>query len=404
MLHPILSLGRLFVSDFVDDAAAVQKAERAPLDLVLCDVSSGGCGLLQLKHTVSPKAMYRNYWYRSGVNRTMTEELTRIAHAAEAVARLGPRSIVVDIGCNDGTLLRAYQTRGLRRVGFEPAKNLAPYAAKRTSKIFNAFFAAAPFMRVFGAERAKVITAIAMFYDLDDPDRFVADAARVLHPEGVFIIQMSYLPLMLLQNAFDNICHEHIEYYALAPLEHLLTRHGLEVFDVDLNDVNGGSFRTYIRHIGSAAGGGRRGAAERLERLRLAERRLRLHTPAPYRAFAKRVEALRIRTAGFVKKAAAAGKKVYVYGASTKGNTLLQYYGLDSSVIPAAAERNPAKWGKKTIGTHIPIVSEEQARAERPDYFLVLPWHFLPEFLDREKEFRAAGGKFIVPLPKFRVI
>ncbi|TSC77825.1 MAG: methyltransferase [Parcubacteria group bacterium Gr01-1014_33] len=403
-LTQILSLGSLFVSNFVENQAEEGDKEIYPLVLVLCDATKGGCGLLQLKHTVSPRVMYRNYWYRSGVNKTMTQELEGIAHKAEEIAGLGAGDFVVDIGCNDGTLVRSYKNPDIIRVGFEPAHNLVPYAEKHATKVFNDFFSEVPFQKEFGDAKAKVITAIAMFYDLDDPNAFVRDIAKILHQEGIFIIQMSYLPSMLEQNAFDNACHEHLQYYSLASLEALLARHNLETFDVELNDVNGGSFRIYIRRKGGSMGKSQEGRKDRIAALRNREKVLGIEKKETYDAFLARIEALRKKTYDFITSEIKQGKKVYAYGASTKGNTLLQYYGLDSSLITAAAERNPMKWGKKTIGTNIPIISEEQARKDKPDYFLVLPWHFLPEFLEREKEFRAAGGKFIVPLPEFKVI
>jgi hypothetical protein len=220
---------------------------------------------------------------------------------------------------------------------------------------------------------------------------------------------MSYLPLMLEQNDFGNICHEHLEYYSLHSLEHLLGLHEFEVVDVELNDVNGGSYRAYIRNRGAnpAAFGNedyRREAAARVAALRKKESDLRLDTAKPYLDFAGRVEKLKQQAVTFIREEVAQKKVVYVYGASTKGNTILQYLGLDKTLITAAAERNPDKWGKVTVGTRIPIVSEADARNAKPDYFLVLPWHFLKEFEEREKEYLSTTGQFIVPCPKFAVI
>lgn len=360
--------------------------------------------MVQLRHTVSAEIMYRNYWYRSGMNKTMSDELASIAAAAESLVDISHRDYVIDIGANDGTLLRSYRKK-VRRVGFEPARNLMKYAREGTTEIINDFFDFSHWKERFGRAKAKVITAIAMFYDLEDPNIFVADVRRCLHKDGVFIIQMSYLPSMLTQNAFDNVCHEHVLYYSLSSLEYLLSRHDLEVFDVELNDVNGGSFRTYIRHTN----GGEniripRGASKRVRDLRRHEEILRLHDRKVYDQFVKRVYGLRDRLTSFIKEEVAKGKKIYVYGASTKGNTLLQFFGLDYKLIKAAAERNPDKWGTKTVGTQIPIISEEQARREKPDYFLVLPWHFLEEFIEREQRFLRQGGKFIAPLPTFKII
>jgi NDP-4-keto-2,6-dideoxyhexose 3-C-methyltransferase len=400
-LTQILSLGELYISDFLDPGKE-HLAEKAPLDLVLCE----SCGLLQLKHTVSHESLYRNYWYRSGVNKTMTVELKNITEEAEKIVSLKSGDFVLDIGSNDGTLLRSYTVPGLKLVGFEPARNIVEkYGREGVDKIFVEFFNFPAWQKEFGDKKAKVITAIAMFYDLDDPNTFVADVVRCLDKEGLFIIQMAYLPLMLERNAFDGICHEHLEYYSLLSLENLLMRHGLEVFNVELRDINEGSFRAYIRHKGW--GKSLRiseGAEERVKQMREAEAALNLLDKKVYLSFAKRVDMIRDKIKNFIESEVRNGKKIYVYGASTKGNTLLQYFGLDNRLIVAAAERNPDKWGKRTVGTNIPIISEEQARAEKPDYFLVLPWHFIKEFMEREKEFLKNGGKFIVPLPEFRII
>ncbi len=405
-LSDILSLGNLYISNFIDspDTKTLRNEEAYPLQLVLCDAAKRGCGLLQLRHTVSPKKMYRNYWYRSGVNTSMTDALTELANTTESMPKLSAGDIVVDIGSNDSTMLRAYKTRGLCLVGFEPANNLMELAEKGTTKIFNDFFGYELFAREFGTTKAKIITAIAMFYDLDDPNTFVADVEKALDPDGVFVIQQAYLPLMLKQNNFDNIIHEHIEYYSLYSLEGLLDRHNLEVFDLELNEVNGGSFRTYIRHKGNLVGSSRSGAKERVLALRKSEEALGLQSRAVYDQFAIRVERIKNELNRFIDEVQKNGEVVYAYGASTKGNTLLQYFGLDRTRVIAAAERNPMKWGKYTIGTGIPVISEEQARADKPDYFLVLPWHFMPEFLKREGEYIENGGKFIVPLPEFQII
>jgi NDP-4-keto-2,6-dideoxyhexose 3-C-methyltransferase len=403
-LKPVLSLGEQYVSNFVDDGMDLREIPKAPLELVLCERKKGGCGLLQLKHTVSPDLMYRKYWYRSGINRSMTMALEDIARSAERVVALGGGDVVVDIGCNDGTLLRSYRTSGLKLVGFEPASNLITYAEKGTTKIVNDYFNLNAYRSNFGASKAKVVTSIAMFYDLEDPNTFVRDVAACLDKNGAWVIQMAYLPSMLTQNAFDNVCSEHLEYYALEPLRRLLERHDLDVFDVELNDVNGGSFRVYIKHKAGSSLGDNEAARKRVaERLR-SEEDMRLDEARPYDEFAGRVKGLRDKLHDFIKREHDTGKRIYVYGASTKGNTLLQYCALDRRLIGAAAERNQDKWGRVTVGTLIPIISEDQARAERPDYFLVLPWHFLNEFMEREQSYLKSGGRFIVPLPQFKVI
>lgn len=402
-LTPILSLGEQYVVDFVDKDTDEQF--KAPLDLVLCDVTKGGCGLLQLQHTFSQEKMYNRYWYRSGMNSTMIRELEGIAETVQKAADLKAGDYVADIGSNDSTLLRGYTAPGIKTIGFEPAKNIASaYGLEGVTKIFMDFFNYDAWQKEFGDAKAKVITAIAMFYDLPDPNKFVADVAKILGDNGIFLVQQNYLPAMLARNVFDNISHEHLEYYSLTSFKSLMDRHGLEIFDAELSDVNGGSMRTYARKIGASLRSSTPGGEARVQAILDDEKKMGLETRAPYDAFAERVKDIRDRLSDFVKKEAAAGKKVYVYGASTRGNVVLQYAGLDKNIITAAADRNPDKWGKKTVGTLIPIISEEEARKAKPDYFLVLPWQFLPEFLKREADYLKAGGKFIVPLPEFQVL
>ncbi|MBC8549041.1 MAG: methyltransferase domain-containing protein [Candidatus Brocadiales bacterium] len=400
-----MSLGEHYVSTFLDPGEA--DGISGPLDLVLCQ----NCRLLQLKHTVPAGDLYQNYWYRSGTNQTMRNALADIAHTAEKLIHLQDGDAVLDIGCNDGTLLSMYQTNGIYKIGIDPAKNIVLVASKTADKVIADFFTADLFQNTkeIAGIRPRVITSIAMFYDLEDPKKFVADIRDVLHSDGLWIVQMSYLPLMLKTHELGNICHEHLEYYSMQSLEFLLDLFDFEVVDVELNDVNGGSLRAYIRSrsadpevFGDATY--RELASERVTRLREQEIHLGLDSIEPYREFAIWVERIKNDVVEFIKDKVNAGNKVYIYGASTKGNTVLQYYGLDQNMIVAASERNPQKWGKVTVGTHIPIVSEAEARAANPDYFLVLPWHFLEEFKIREKDYLLTGGRFIMPAPYFTLV
>ncbi len=404
-LGTVFSLGEQYVSNF--PSPEQPDGPKAPLELVLC----GRCGLLQLRHTVPGEMMYQNYWYRSGTNQTMRNALADIANKAEELMRLQEGDVVLDIGCNDGTLLASYKTKGIYKIGLDPAENQAVFSRRVADKLITGFFESEAFHcdPDLKSRRPKIVTSIAMFYDLEGPNRFVADVKKVMHPDGLWVVQMSYLPLMLQQHDFGNICHEHLEYYSLQSFEYLLKRHDFALVDVELNDVNGGSLRAYIRNLYAdernfADAAYREWAAERVRALREREAEMGLNETSPYREFGTWVERIRDDVSGFIKERVGRGKKVYVFGASTKGNTILQYFGLDRTWISAAAERNPDKWGRVTVGTRIPIVSEQEARSAKPEFFLVLPWHFIEEFREREKEYLLGGGRFIVPLPHFTLI
>ncbi|OLD12955.1 MAG: hypothetical protein AUI93_02015 [Crenarchaeota archaeon 13_1_40CM_3_52_10] len=386
----ILSLGNQHVSDFV---TAMGDSPRSPLDLVRCT----RCNLVQLKHTFPRDSLYRHYWYRSGISSTMRKALEDIVVKACEVVHPGEGDIVVDIGCNDGTLLRSYKIPGLKLVGFEPARNLVEDARKGTTFVFNDFFGYKRFNQKFPNTKAKLITSIAMFYDLDDPDAFVADIVKCLDTRGVWVIQQNYLCSMLEQNGFDNIGHEHLTYYSLETMNKLLNNHDLEIFDVEKNDVNGGSFRTFIARKGQFPVG------ERVEMMKEFEKKLFSMKPSMYSNFAKNVRRVKSELSEFIRDQTKNGKTVYVYGASTRGNTILQYCELDHRLIKKATDANPEKWGRKTPGTDIPIVSKDEARRDKPDFFLVLPHHFLKEIMKEEQEYLKSGGKLIVPLPEFRI-
>ena len=392
---PIFSLGLQYVSNFINKEDE-GKGIKAPLELILCE----NCSLLQLKHTAPQELLYAGfYWYKSGVTETMKKALRDITEKAEKMFGLKEGDVVLDIGSNDGTLLRSYATPKLVLVGVEPANNLADEGRKGLSHFIHEFWDFEKYNSIVG-KKAKIITAIGMFYDMEDPNQFIADIVKALREDGVFIAQLMCLKNMLDMNDVGNICHEHLEYYSFASLEYLFNRHGLKIFDIEINDVNGGSYRVYSRLKGSKVKRG--GCEERVQRVKEDEKDLQ--GKKPYMDFFKRIEDNKKKCVSFIKAEVAEGKKIFVYGASTKGNTILQYYGLDGSLIEAAAEKSPWKWGKYTIGSMIPIISEEEARKKQPDYFLVLPYAFFDEFYKREKEWRQKGGKFIVPLPKFKVI
>ena len=397
-LKHILGLGNQHLVDFLDNKEDINYV--APLELVLCSKKDNGCGLLQLQHTVPPDLLYRKFWYKSGVNQTIRDDLKDIVRKAEKKIDLYDGDFVIDIGANDGTLLRFYNNSSLKLIGFEPATNLMEEASSGTFKIFNEYFNSRIFEESFGNKKAKIITSISIFYDLDNPHDFVEDIIKILDENGIWILQMNYLVTMLENFAFDNIVHEHLEYYSLQSLEHLLDKHGLEVFDVEQNDINGGSIRAFIKFKDS----NKFSISKRVNDMMVYETKIGLSDEKTYLDFARQIKSLKQQTCKFIKDEINNGKKIYVYGASTRGNTLLQYYGLNSQFIQAASERNPAKWGKYIVGSMIPIISEEQARLEKPDYFLILPWYFADEFVNRERKFLDDGGKFLIPLPQFKLI
>ena len=396
-LTPILSLGSQYPSNFVELNSIPDKNEQIPLELIFCEKKD--CGLLQLKHTVSRELLYKEYWFRSGLNEKMVDALKDITKSVEKRLSLSENDIVLDIGCNDGTLLRSYQSK-VRLVGFEPASNLVNEASKDTDLIINNFFSFYEFVQHFPNERIKAITSIAMFYDLEDPNSFVSDIVNCLDQDGIWVIQMAYLIPMLELNAFDNIVHEHLEYWSLKSVKRLLEEHGLEIFDVELNDVYGGSFRIFVKTKKNEKINIQNSVDEFLKK----EDEFGLEKKETYLNFANRVNSLKDKLNDFIKEELSNGKSIYAYGASTKGNTLLQFYNLNNKLILKAADRDSRKFGKMTIGSNIPVISEEQARDEKPDYFLVLPWHLVDFFKERESEFFKNGGKFIVPLPDFKIV
>ncbi len=404
-LVSLFSLGELYLSDFIAKDS-VPKQEKVELKLCLAPKS----GLVQLAHTASLDDMYRQYWYRAGISNTMRQELEQIAISTRLLAKMKSGDVFVDIGCNDGTMF-SFMDKDLIRIGFDPAKNdYATHSRKHANLIIEDYFTATAYKKSkYGKKKARVVTSIAMFYDLEDPHKFVKDVYQILDDNGVWIIQMSYMPLMLKQLAFDNILHEHLEYYSLTSFKYLLDQHGFNIVDCQLNDINGGSFRVYARKkkanpVEFASAPYRDVAEFRVESLLEHEKTLGLDKSAIYVKFFKSISALKKQTVDFIKKEKAKGKSIWAYGASTKGNTLLQWYGLDYTLIDGIAERSPTKFGLKTAGTNIPIYSEEEMRKQKPDYLLILPWHFINEFQEREALFLQHGGKFIVPCPKFEII
>ena len=370
---------------------------QAPLMLVRCT----DCQLVQLRHSVAPGEMYtRHYGYRSGINTTMREHLARLRGWVEERRPLKAGDIVVDVGCNDGTLLRSYSTNGVRRIGIDPLAGKFRSGYPPDIRLHEGFLSSATLRMLCGGDAVGIVTSIAMFNHVELPVEFVGAVASVLASDGIWVVEHGYLPTMLETNGFDAICHEHLTYYSLRQVEWLAEATGLRVFDAELNACNGGSFRLALCRTDAP----HPTRSERVGRLRRLEERMVLGARGPYEAFQRRVEKARDDLVAFIAAERARGKRFFLYGASTKGNTLLQYCKLDSRKIVAAAERNAEKWGCRTPLTGIPILSESECRAAKPDYFIVLPWHFRGEFIAREADFLAAGGKLIFPLPEFEIV
>lgn len=365
-----------------------------PLELVRCN-QAGGCGLVQLHHSFPAEQMYgATYGYRSGLNRGMVEHLRGIATTLQARQLLGRDDVVLDIGANDGTSLSFYPPNGATLIGIDPNAEKFRKYYRDDIQVVADFFTAGAFLNASGGRRAKIITSIAMFYDLEAPQQFVDDIAKSLTDDGVWFFEQSYLPLMLEATAYDTICHEHSEYYALSQIEYMLTRAGLEVIDVVTNDTNGGSFA-----ITAAKRGSGHVASPAVAAMRHAEQGLGLNDPAIYDGFTRRVHHHRADLKNCIQSILKKGQRIVGYGASTKGNVLLQYCGITAQELPCIGEVNEDKFGSFTPGTLIPIVSEAEARSLKPDYLLVLPWHFRKEIIRREASYLQNGGRLLFPLP-----
>jgi hypothetical protein len=374
-----------------------QPVTSGPLQLVF----SPEGGLLQLRHSYDAGEMYgENYGYRSGLNSGMVQHLRdKVANLMQLVD-LVPGDVVLDIGSNDSTLLQAYTATGVELIGMDPSGvKFADFYPEHV-RLIPDFFSYDSFQETVGPKQCRVITSIAMFYDLEEPLEFMRDVSRLLSSDGIWHFEQSYLPLMLKATSYDTVCHEHLEYYGLKQIIWMAERAELEVIDVALNDVNGGSFAVTCAKKGHGFSVNR----EMIDELLAAEDDLGLDTLAPYKAFATAVKRHRSELCRVVRELNASGKRVLGYGASTKGNVTLQYCGFTPEDIPAIAEVNPDKFGCFTPGTSIPIVSEEDAKAMKPDYLLVLPWHFRDGIIAREREFLMGGGKLLFPMPTIEVV
>lgn len=394
-LIPVLDLGEQALTGvFPKDAD--EPLTSGPLRLVWCPAS----GLLQLDCSYDLDEMYgENYGYRSGLNQSMVRHLTQKIHELERFVDLQSGDTVLDIGSNDATSLKAYSVSGINRVGIDPTGAKFRRYYDHDMVLVPDFFSAEEF-KACNLGSAKIVTSVAMFYDLENPISFAQEIERVLAPGGVWHFEQSYMPSMLRMTSYDTVCHEHLEYYSLTVVQRILEAAGMRAVDVKMNAVNGGSFAvTAVREDDR-----RRGSEAVINWLLEQEGRMGLETTKPYREFEERVFRHRADLRRLLRSLAADGKKVIGYGASTKGNVVLQFCGITTKEVAAIAEVNPDKFGSFTPGTGIPIISEAEARQMNPDYFLVLPWHFKDGIVQREAEYLASGGRMIFPFPEIEIV
>jgi cupin superfamily acireductone dioxygenase involved in methionine salvage len=378
-LERLFSLGDLYISTFVERIG--ENIGKAPLTLMWCN----NCTLVQLEHTAPQELMYsKHYWYRSGLNKIIVDDLKEISEVAVKMISLKEGDVVLDIGANDGTLLSFYPKNCIK-VGCEPATNLIFELKKHADITIEDFWGYEKYEQIFGGKKARIITAIGMFYDMDDPNQFIRDSMKVLDKDGIFIAQLMTSKQMLKNNDIGNICHEHIEYYSYGSLKYLFESNGLEIFKVEENSINGGSYRLFARHYHG-------GSVEYPEDV----------TKESYLEFAKKIEENKRKCVDLIINLIQEGKKVYGYGASTKGNTILQYYELNNH-LKGIAEISEEKIGKYTVGTNIFIMEENKVK-EDADFLIIFPYAFKDNFVKKEREWMENGGRFIVPLPYLEII
>jgi hypothetical protein len=401
-LVSVLHLGEQYLTG-VFPRSPGERVTCGPLELVKCmGKDAETCGLLQLRQSYDLHEMYgQNYGYRSGLNSSMVTHLQEIVMKILGIVPLAAGDIVLDIGSNDSTLLRGYPlVPRLKPVGMDPTGIKFKEYYPPHVRLVPDFFSGAAFKNNFGKKKAKIVTSIAMFYDLEDPLDFMKQIAEILDEKGVWVFEQSYMPTMLSENAYDTICHEHLEYYGLRQIKWMADLAGLKIIDIELNKANGGSFLVMATHRRSPF----QEATEKIAAILQQEEKAGLGTLAPFKTFKDGVFHHRDLLCRKLKEIRSSGKKIFGYGASTKGNVILQWCGLTAKDIPYIAEVNKDKFGAFTPGTNIPIISESDARKMRPEYFLVLPWHFKENIIAREQDYLRSGGKFLFPLPKLEVV
>ncbi len=390
----LFTLGNLaFTGKFPDKTQIIPKAK---LTLVMCSK----CKLVQLDRNFNRNYLYgKDYGYRTGINKTMTEHVKLVAKEAQKKIKLFPGELVLDIASNDGTLLNSYSDKSIIKVGIDPLIYKYKKYYKKIDYSFSNFFSEKIIPKKLKNKKFKIITALSMFYDLPKPNVFLNDIKKILHKDGIFILEHADLYSIYKNNVFDTICHEHLEYYSSTVIFDMLKKHDLEIFDHKYNDINGGSSQYFICHKNSKF----KPNLKRINKIRNLEKEVELSSVKTFKKFYKKIINIKKKLNLEIKKIIKKKQTVHGYGASTKGNVLLQYLNINNQTVKYIAERNPKKYNKYTPGTKIKIISEKASRKINPDYYLVLPWHFKNEILFREKKIRKKGCKFIFPLPKLSI-
>tara|TARA_B100001105_G_C22398760_1_gene448126 strand:+ start:1164 stop:2447 length:1284 start_codon:yes stop_codon:yes gene_type:complete len=368
---------------------------KIPLTLVLC--KNKNCGLIQLKETVRPDLLYKNYFYRTAINDTMRKDLQDVVNYGVNNVRLEKNDIAIDIGANDCTMLSMYP-KHMTRIGVEPAKNIDWTSVDKSIKIVNDYFSKDAVMKATDSKKAKIISATAMFYDFNDPNIAAKDIKEILDEEGVCVIQVSYLLDTIRDMNFYDVVHEHLEYYSLKSINYLMEKNGLTVIDASTNFVNGGSLRVLVTHIES-----NKTKSKRYKEILDEEGKWSLENTNTYIQYENKIQDIIKKTKNFILNEINSGGLVIGLGASTKGNVLLQICGITKQLLPYISDRNKEKVGLRTLGTDIEIISEEKAHELNPSSMLVIPWNFKEEILKREKHYIENGGKllFLMPYPNY---
>lgn len=394
-LNFLFTLGNLaFTGKFSN---RFQNIPRDILKLVMCDK----CKLVQLDRNFNKRYLYgKDYGYRTGINQTMTNHVKSVALNVSKKIKLNTGDAVLDIASNDGTLLNSYPNKGIIKVGIDPVINKYKQYYKKINYYFPNFFSANIIPKILKRKKFKIITTLSMFYDLPKPNDFLRDIKKILHKDGIFILEHADLYSIYKHNLFDTICHEHLEYYSSTVIFNMLAKHKLKIFDHKFNKINGGSSQYYICHKNSKF----KTNLKRINKVRNLEKKSKLSNVTTFKNFYKKINIIKTKLNLKIDSIIKKDQIIHGYGASTKGNVLLQYLNINNQTVKYIAERNPKKYNKYTPGTKIKIISEKNSRLKNPDYYLVLPWHFKNEILNREKKIRSKGCKLIFPLPKLTVV